>query len=313
MAPRLPARAIAPPAPKRLLQAAPMPRKPRSRQSYAAQQVRRFDYDRYLCALFAPAARRDALFAVLAFNIEVAKTREAVTEPMLGQIRLQWWREAIAEIYDGDPGEGGGVRRHEVVLALADAIQAHDLPRRAFDRLIDAREFDLTDQLPRSLGDLMDYLDDTSAALFHLLALVLDARDVATDTIARGVGRVWGLTGLIRAIPFHARQQRCFIPQDVAESTGLKPRDVFDLKPTEALASAVRRLTEEAARRLTLARAERETLDPKALSAVLPAILAGRYLDRIAAQDFDVLTKPVTLGRFIRQRALWRAAKRGLY
>ncbi len=289
-----------------------MPRKPNPRLSYAADQVRRFDYDRYLCSLFAPAKHREALFAVLAFNIEVAKTREAVTEPMLGQIRLQWWREAIAEIYDSDP-ERGDIRRHEVAQPLGVAIRAHDLPRRAFDQLIDAREFDLTDQAPGSLSALVDYLDDTSAALFHLLSLILGARDVATETAARGVGRAWGLTGLIRAIPFHARQHRCFIPQDVAAAAGLNMRDVFELKPTGALADAVRRLTGEARSGLELARANREDCDPRALAAVLPAILAERYLARIEAASFDVMSRPIDLGRFARQWAIWRAARRGLY
>ncbi len=80
-----------------------------SQLSDCARLLRRYDYDRFLTGLFAPAGRREALYAVYAFNLEIARTREAVSEPMLGQIRLQWWREAIEEIY------AGRVRRHEVV------------------------------------------------------------------------------------------------------------------------------------------------------------------------------------------------------
>jgi phytoene synthase len=60
--------------------------------SAVAELVRRHDRDRYMTALFAPAARREALFALYAFNYEIARVREAVTQPTLGQIRLQWWR-----------------------------------------------------------------------------------------------------------------------------------------------------------------------------------------------------------------------------
>ena len=63
--------------------------------SYCGQEVRKYDKDRFLTALFAPADRREALFALYAFNLEIAKTREVVTEPVLGQIRLQWWYDAI--------------------------------------------------------------------------------------------------------------------------------------------------------------------------------------------------------------------------
>src|ERR1700759_2132900 len=96
--------------------------------------IRQADYDRYLSALFAPAPAQPHLMALYAFNHEVAKTAEAVSQPMLGLIRLQWWRDALAELYDGRS------REHEVVQALARAIAAHDLPRGLFDAMIDARE-----------------------------------------------------------------------------------------------------------------------------------------------------------------------------
>ena len=81
--------------------------------------ARAADYDRYLSAVFAPAARREALFALIAFNHEIARIPEVVSEPMLGRIRLQWWREVLDAVYAGEP-----TRRHEVALPLADAINA---------------------------------------------------------------------------------------------------------------------------------------------------------------------------------------------
>ena len=68
--------------------------------------VRRHDRDRYQTALFAPADRREALFALYAFNYEIARVRETVTQPMLGQIRLQWWREVVEAAYAGAPRGG---------------------------------------------------------------------------------------------------------------------------------------------------------------------------------------------------------------
>jgi len=83
-----------------------------------ADALRRHDRDRYLSALFVPADRRGAAIALYVFNHEIAKTREVVTEPLLGQIRLQWWREAIGEAY-----AGGAIRPHEVMTPLAGAIR----------------------------------------------------------------------------------------------------------------------------------------------------------------------------------------------
>src|SRR5215475_14937298 len=89
--------------------------------SYCAQILRRQDPERYLTALFAPFGRREALFALYAFNLELARARESVREPLMGRMRLQWWREALEEIAAGRP------RAHEVVRPLAAAIAAHGL------------------------------------------------------------------------------------------------------------------------------------------------------------------------------------------
>ena len=80
--------------------------------------MRRHDRDRFQTVLFAPAARREALFALYAFNHEIASVRERVTEPTLGRMRLEWWREIIAAAY-----ESGPVRRHVVVEPLTEAIR----------------------------------------------------------------------------------------------------------------------------------------------------------------------------------------------
>src|SRR3984893_8593759 len=107
---------------------------------------------------FARAARREALFALYAFNYEIARVRESVTEPMLGQIRLQWWRENIAAAF-----EGGPVRPPPVAEAPTTVIRDLRLSRDHFDRLIDGRETDLGDEPPASLGALEDYAESTSA------------------------------------------------------------------------------------------------------------------------------------------------------
>src|ERR1700739_440445 len=87
------------------------------RLSPVAALVRRHDRDRFQTVLFAPAARREALFALYAFNSEIARVRERVTQPTLGRIRLEWWRENIAAAF-----EGGPVRHHPVVELLSAAI-----------------------------------------------------------------------------------------------------------------------------------------------------------------------------------------------
>ena len=96
--------------------------------TYCGNIVRQQDSDRFLLSLFAPAKHRAALWTLYAFNHEIAKTREIVSDTTIGLIRLQWWRDAIKEIY-----EGSKPRQHEVVTPLADVIKQYDLPRDLFD------------------------------------------------------------------------------------------------------------------------------------------------------------------------------------
>ena len=127
--------------------------------SFCAAEVRRDDHDRFLTGLFAPAANRAGLYALYAFNLEVAKIRERVSEAILGEIRLQWWREALDGIAAGAPPA------HPVVDALDRAIGQYNLSRSLFDRLLAARAFDLDDAPPATLDALEAYAEDTSATL----------------------------------------------------------------------------------------------------------------------------------------------------
>jgi len=122
-----------------VLMAVVMALQPTTEQSYCADQVRRNDWDRFVCTLFAPAERRPALFALLAFNLEIARTRAVVSERLLGEIRLQWWRDALDALYRGDIA----VLKHPVVEALKPAIETYALERTAFEAMIDARSDEL--------------------------------------------------------------------------------------------------------------------------------------------------------------------------
>jgi NADH dehydrogenase [ubiquinone] 1 alpha subcomplex assembly factor 6 len=244
--------------------------------------VRRYDPDRFRTALFAPAERREALFALYAFNFEIARVRERVSEPGLGQIRLQWWREAVAAAFaDRSPP------RHEVAEALAAAVRAYGLDRAHFERLIDAREEDLTDTPPASLAALEAYAEGSSAPLVYLALEVLDARDAAIFAAGRRIGIGYALAGLIRAMPFRARSGRPLIPTDIVEATGLDLRDWRALRATPALKAATAEIARAAARHLTAARDERNAAPRRAVPALLPAIVAERALRRLARVGWD--------------------------
>src|SRR3712207_4274556 len=134
---------------------------------YAACEglVRDNDPDRFYAALFAPAGKRAHLFALYAFSLEIARVREAVSEPMPGEIRLQWWRDALQGEARGD------VRANPVAAAIDQTIVRYRLPRSALVALVDARVFDLYDDAPPTITDLEGYCGETSSVLIRLASL----------------------------------------------------------------------------------------------------------------------------------------------
>jgi NADH dehydrogenase [ubiquinone] 1 alpha subcomplex assembly factor 6 len=231
------------------------------RLSPVAALVRRHDRDRYQTALFAPAACREALFALYAFNYEIARVRESVTQPMLGQIRLRWWRENIAAAF-----EGGPIRHHPVAEALTTVIRGLRLSRGHFDRLIDGRETDLADEPPATLAALEDYAEATSARLVYLALEVLGVHDPPASDAGLHVGIAYSLAGLLRAMPFRSRQ---IIPTDIRTPNGV----------TELAAAA--------SRHLQAARPRRNRIPRSALPALLPAVIARRSLARLEQARYD--------------------------
>lgn len=189
---------------------------------YCGDLVRRYDPDRFLLSLFAPADARADLWALYSFNHEIAKTREVVTETQLGLIRLQWWRDAIAAIY-----EGGQMPEHQIIQPLAAAIKRYNLPRDLFDHLIYAREFDLEDRLPTNLEGLVKYADFTSTPLLNLSLLCHPSASLQDNSIDK-IATAYALVGLLRAVPAHARQRRCYMPEDLLQAQGITAYDLYD-------------------------------------------------------------------------------------
>lgn len=197
--------------------------------SYVGQIVKDNDRDRFLLSLFAPTDRREDLWALFAFNYEIAKTREVVTEPQIGQARLQWWREKITAIYEQNEAQ-----EHEVLKDLARAIVTHNLPREHFETLIDAREFDLADTMPSNMDGLLSYADYTSAPLMNL-AVRISGGDPEYEP-AQPVAVNYALMGILRAAAFHARQRRCYMPEDLMKKHGVTTPRLYDfLEPGEGL------------------------------------------------------------------------------
>ena len=271
--------------------------------SFAACEalVRDADYDRYLSALFAPADRRRHLFALYAFNYEVAKTAESVTQPIMGQMRLQWWCDALDEI------EADRVRRHEVVEALAETLRTYALPRATLNALIDAHDSDLIETPFETWAEFDAYADATAGNVIRLAARVLGSENV--NPAAHHAGIAYALTGFLRALPFHAAKRRLMLPQEALRAAAISQEQIFsgmmDEKVTALIALAAARAHEnfDAARKTRMPR--------NTLPALLPVSLVPLYLKRVTRAAFNPFRDTTDVPVFRRQLAMLRAVVRG--
>jgi phytoene synthase len=259
------------------------------------QIVRSVDFDRYLSSLFAPAALRLELNILYAFNHEVAKTAESVSQPIAGQIRLQWWRDRIAELYRGVAIE------HPVVAALGRVIEAHALPRDLFDAVIDARDHDIEEAPFPTLETLEHYADATSGNLMRLAGRILGAGETL-DAHARECGTAYAIAGLCRALPFHAARRRLMLPVDRLASTGVSVEDVFAGTVGQRLRPLLVEMAERARFHLGAQRGQR--VARSALPAVLPAAVVPLYLRALTRPGFDAFRASTEVGSHRRQLAM---------
>lgn len=227
--------------------------------------VRRHDPDRFLGVLFAPAGRREALFTLYAFNHELARAREAVREPMLALIRLQWWREVVE----------GTQKRHEVARPLSEAIARGWLLPADLLAMIEGREVE-ADAAIADRAAWGAYLAATAGGVMVAAGRALGADDAVLARL-RVLGAAHGVAGQLRNVPVLARAGRVMLPQDVLGAHGLTVHDVAAGRGAERLAGALAELRGEGRAMLAGARG---ALPRRVLAAALPAVLARRDLAR---------------------------------
>ncbi|MCP5381980.1 MAG: squalene/phytoene synthase family protein [Kordiimonadaceae bacterium] len=275
-------------------------------ETYCAKQVKKYDYDRFLITLFAKADIREDLFALYSFNHEVAKIREAVSEPMLGEIRLQWWRESIEGIASDNP------RNHEVVLPLSDAFHRHDLSADSFINIIDARSADIYDENPNTITDFEQYLGATSGNLMKIAARISGEQDEHVLSLCYDLGMVWGLIGTIRALRFQLAQGKISLPQDIMHQFEVRKSDLMALEGNENIRRLIRGLHQSATNYLNQISKDKKSIGKDVRPLFLLSALSRSYLNMIRRAGYDPFKLNEKASMFPRQCRLFFSALFGI-
>lgn len=269
--------------------------------AHCEELIRDVDEDRFLAAQFSPADKRPHLFALYAFSHEIARVRDSVREAMIGEIRLQWWRDTLQGEARGD------VRANPIAAALDDTIVKFRLPRQALVDLIDARVFDLYDDQMPTVNDLEGYCGETSSSLLRLASIILcGGADPGSADAAGHAGVAYAMTGLLRAFPWHARRGQVFVPTDILARHGVVRDDIISGRGGPGLMGALADMRAVARWHMEQTRSLRSTIRPETRPAYRLLALVEPYLRRMERTDYDPFTTPVDIAKWRKIWFLWR-------
>jgi 15-cis-phytoene synthase len=267
--------------------------------------LRREDKDRWLASLFVPLEFRPHIHALYAFSLETARVGKIVSEPLLGEIRFQWWRDALDGTNDGD------ARANPVAAALLDTIARFDLPESPLRELIAARAVDLYGDAVQSIAALEAYTEATCSNLLRLAALILDeAETAASRDAALHAGIAYGITGLLRALPWHGARGKVFVPAEILQSHGASRDDLAAGLASPKILAALAELRARARAHLDIFFAKLPCLPEKSRPAFLPLCLCEPYLRLMERPGYDPFKTVIELPQWKRQWSLWRASRR---
>lgn len=269
---------------------------------HCADLVRRSDFRRYATALFAPLEHRPALLALYAFNAEIARVRLNVTQPMAGEIRLQWWDEVLS----GErAAEAAG---HPVASELLKAIETYGLGSSALRELIAVHRFDLYTEPMQTRAELEGYLDQTAGELFTLAARALGERTLLLKPLAHHAALGYGMVETIERLPLQAARKQLYMPAELMAECGTSIEDVFAGKASSPLRLVVQAMAEQAKTHLSQAMLLLPDTKVAARSPFLLLALASWRLRQLARLEHDPFSLS-TPAHFRELWTVWRASR----
>jgi phytoene synthase len=261
--------------------------------------------DQTLATSFLAPEARAGMIALILFTHEVARARQAVSEPMLAAIRLQWWREALDEIYTGKT-----VRAQPTAQMLAETIRAFNLPRPWLDALVDAFGPEQDDVPFETWAELIDHGDRTYGNFNRLALLIASAPAISAplDRVARQAGIVWRLCDLMAQWPRWTHRRQLWLP--VEAQAGLDREATFAGKTSPALANGLQQAYTHV---LTAHKDANQACRAAAFGQAFPAV-AYAALGLPYAKSFQALHDPfrqvASLSLLERQlRLVWAVAR----
>ncbi|KAI5122808.1 hypothetical protein M0805_000150 [Coniferiporia weirii] len=276
--------------------------------AYCRDFVRKHDRDSYLTSQFFPRSLQPACFALKAFYVELAMIQDSVSNPMVGQLRMQFWKDTVRAISEGRPP------RHPVAIALHDASKVAQIAPYHLKRIIEARDVELNSPAHLNMDTLLAHAESTASTLNYLLLSILGlSSSESYSHIASHLGVSQMLATLLRALPYHVSKGIMVIPPSITAKHNVNQEDVFRHGPAATgIQDAVYEFAVVANDHLITAREmfnedERHQVRREVMPVFLNAVPVQNYLKRLEAANFDAFSPRLQLRDSVRLPwQIWR-------
>ncbi len=255
--------------------------------SFCGDITSKYDHDRFLCCLFTNGEAREALFSIFAFNYEIGKINNNISEALIGQIKLQWWRDEIDKAFNHLENSKPYNNRNKIMQSLFMAIKKYNLCCKDFHALIDARNDDFDTRNFNDINDIVNYSSNINTPLIYLSGQIFYKNNDAFKEIANNIGTAWGLIGLMRATPFLIEQRNHALPRQILKNNGHVGAVE---KPSSAVNLSVKEICLHAIEILDDVKVTKDNFCPP----LLLKIMAQEYLRRFKKTGYDPFNSYLT-------------------
>lgn len=261
--------------------------------------------DRYTQLLFLPENIRGPAASIFAFQQEIDRIPYLVSEPMPGEIRLQWWREVLLGQREGE------AHANPLANDLLIAIRRFNLPKDGFIRFIDAKVFDLYNDPMPDRETLEAYLGETESFIFQMIITIMGEKNTSLIADACGhSGVALGIANLIQQLPYHLDKQQSYVPSSLIDACGIDGAAWFSAE-TQNHISAYHGFAALGQEHLTKAKNVIAQL-PKESRVCFLSLSANQLVFTQAKKRKKNLRQPLKISPLAKQWAMWKTILLGL-
>ncbi|XP_075220235.1 NADH dehydrogenase (ubiquinone) complex I, assembly factor 6 homolog sicily isoform X2 [Lycorma delicatula] len=241
--------------------------------NYCVDLVRKFDYENFLCTLLLTSESRSLAFAVRAFNVEVAKVQDQVSQEQIAQMRLKFWLETVENLFKDQN------------------IKDKKLSKNHLKSLVQSRMTPVSSSTFKNLEDMEKYAENSVSPVYYLILQGSGYGSVHTDHAASHLGKSQGLVNILRSIPYNLGRRTVTLPQDLLLKHNLPQEKILRGKNDSNLKEVIFEIASRAKQHLEKARSLKKSCPKEASTLFLPAVCINAYLERLRKIDFDIFNE----------------------